>query len=53
VNACFVDTYPVGQSTGYRNSNHLKMVKKTTGFEPVWNWVTMDFNPWDVELNLW
>jgi hypothetical protein len=30
-----VDTYPVDQSTEYPNSNHLKMVKKTTGFEPV------------------
>lgn len=30
-----VDAYPVDQSTGYPNSNHLKMVKKITGFEPV------------------
>jgi hypothetical protein len=30
-----VDTYPVDQSTGCPNSNHLKMVKKTIGFEPV------------------
>jgi hypothetical protein len=30
-----VDTYPVDQSTGYLSSNQLKMVKKTTGFEPV------------------
>jgi hypothetical protein len=30
-----VDTYPVDQSTGYLSSNHLKMVKKITGFEPV------------------
>jgi hypothetical protein len=30
-----VGTYPVDQSTGYLSSNQLKMVKKTTGFEPV------------------